>query len=189
MVDGSYFDEQDLKKALPSDRLGVSRAVMSTLNQCMNYWSSLSGAPAGENRLLWSNLHADDFDAMLSLLSSHDGSRLSLMISDLSTMKNLPIFQTFAGSRISIQDRDTNFTIDGSVDSRSITSYLPLSLQSKLLADKPQFKDLYEDLNVQVLNEATILQKFVLPEFPNMPIAQKEAVIRVSLYKWLLNEA
>jgi hypothetical protein len=103
------------------------------------------------------------------------------MLSDLSLMKALPIFETFAGSYISIQERDANFTVDTSVDVNSVTAYLPLSLQSKLLADKPQFKELYEDLNVQVLNEATILQKFVLQEFPNMPLAQKEAVIKVRL--------
>ena len=179
LVDASFFDEQDLNKSLPSDRLGVSRAIMTTLNQCINYWSSLSTPTSDESRLLWSGLDTDDSDGLLTLLSCHEGNRLSLMVSDLSLMKHLPIFETFAGNRISIQERDANFTIDASVDGNSITEYLPLSLQSKLLADKPQFRGLYEDLNVQVLNEATILQKFVLREFANMPITQKEAVIKV----------
>lgn len=179
LLDASYFEEQDLNKTLPSDRLGVSRIIMSTLNQCLNYWSAPSSSSLGDTRLCWSLLNGEDFDALLSLISSHDGNRLSLMVSDLNLMKRLPIFETFAGNRVSIEEREANFTMDASVDADSITSYLPLSLQSKLLADKPQFKDLYEDLNVQVLNEAMILQKFVLHEFPNMPLAQKEAVIKV----------
>jgi hypothetical protein len=181
LLDGSYFTQEELKKSLPSDRLGVSRGVMSTLNQCINYWPFIATATASVPRLDWSALQTSGFDSMLSSLSSHDGNRLSLMLSDLSSMKILPIFETFAGSFISIQERDANFTVDASVDVNSITAYLPLSLQSKLLADKPQFKELYEDLNVQVLNEATILQKFVLREFPNMPLTQKEAVIKVCI--------
>ena len=181
LLDGSYFTEEELKKSLPSDRLGVSRGIMSTLNQCINYWPFIATATASVPRLDWSALQTSGFDSLLSSLSSHGGNRLSLMLSDLSSMKILPIFETFAGSFISIQERDANFTVDASVDVNSITAYLPLSLQSKLLADKPQFKELYEDLNVQVLNEATILQKFVLREFPNMPLTQKEAVIKVCI--------
>ena len=179
LLDASYFEDSDLKKFLPSDRLGVSRIIMTTLNQCRNYWSTSTLTNLGSTRLTWASLNRQEFDSLISLISSHDGNRLSLMLSDLSLMKKLPIFETFAGNRVSIEERESNFTIDSSVDAGSITSYLPLSLQSKLLAEKPQFKDLYEDLNVQVLNEAKILQKFVIPEFPSMPLTQKEAVIKV----------
>lgn len=175
LLDPSFFSDEDIKKLLPLDKLGVSRTIMASLNQSINYWSS------SQNRLEWNKINSDDFDSLIESLSSQDGNRISLMLSDLTLMKSLPIFQTFAGNHISIQERDDNFTVDASVDLDSITSYLPLSLQTKLLAEKPQFKSLYEDLNVQVLNEATILQKFVLREFPNMPISQKESVIKVSL--------
>ena len=175
LLDPSFFNDEDVKKLLSPDKLGASRNIMASLNQSINYWSS------SQNRLEWNKINSDDFDSLLESLSSQDGTRLSLMLSDLTLMKSLPIFQTFAGNHISIQERDDNFTVDTSVDLNSITSYLPLSLQTKLLAEKPQFKSLYEDLNVQVLNEATILQKFVLREFPNMPISQKESVIKVSL--------
>ena len=187
LVDASFFEEEELNKTLPSDRLSVSRAIMSTLNQCINYWSATLSPTSGETRILWKHLGGEHADELLSLLSSHDGQRLSLMLSDLTLMKHLPLFETFAGNRVSIQERDTNFTVDASVDTSDVTSYLPLSLQSKLLAEKPQFKDLYEDLNVQVLNEATILQKFVLREFPNMPLTQKENVIKVSLLVFIIH--
>uniref|UniRef100_A0A7S3QAL4 Uncharacterized protein n=1 Tax=Chaetoceros debilis TaxID=122233 RepID=A0A7S3QAL4_9STRA len=174
LLDSSFFDDDKVKALLPVDRLGVSRSIMTTLNQGINYWPTLS----------WSVLSPTDFENLILLLSSHERNRLSLMISDLTLMKNLPIFETVAGTYVSIQDRDENFTLDASVDSRSVAAYLPRTLQAKVLADKSELKDLYEDLNVQVLNEATILQKFVLAEFDNMPITQKEAVVKSILEKW-----
>ena len=179
LLEASFFTNEELIKILPADRLGVTRAIMKTLNQCTDYWTS--NDLRDQSRLRWCELNPHQFDEFLLHLSSHQGTRLSLMVSDLTTMKDLPLFETFSGTHISISDRDQNFTLDNSVDIDSIRSYLPLSLQRKLLLDKPQFKDLYEDLNIRVLDEASILKQFVLKEFPSMPITQKEVVIKVRL--------
>lgn len=151
--------------------------VMSSLNQCHNYWSATRNRDG--SRLEWTGLENEEFDDLLYLLSHHQETRLSLMVSDLTILKDLPIFETFSGDHVTISDRDDNFTIDSSVDITGISAYLPQSLQRKLLLEKPRFKELYEDLNIQTLNEATVLQKFVLKEFPNMTLFQKEAVIKV----------
>ena len=185
LLDSSYFLENEVARLLSTDRLGVSRMVMSSLNQCHNYWSTTRNGEAG-SRLEWMQLESEEFDDLLYLLSHHQDTRLSLMVSDLTIMKALPIFETFSGAHITISDRDDNFTIDSSVDITSVGTYLPQSLQRKLLLDKPRFNELYEDLNIQTLNEATILQKFVLKEFSNMTIFQKEAVIKVGLRMVLL---
>jgi len=182
LLEASFFTDEDINKTLPTDRLGMSRAVMCTLNQCINYWSS--NIASSESRLHWSELNSHDFDDLLTFLSSHQGTRLSLMVSDLNMIKNLPIFETFSKTFISIADRDQNFTLDNTVDIASIGSYLPLSLQRKLLMDKPQFKELYEDLSIRILDEANVLEKFVLKEFQSMPLTQKEAVVKNILEKW-----
>ncbi len=179
LLEASYFTQDELAKCLYSDRIGVTRAIMVTLNQCTNYWDS--DVAHSDSRLQWDSLTSDQFDELLTLLSSHQGSRLSLMVSDLTAMKNLPVFETSNGMHVAISDRDHNFTLDSSVDVESLRSYIPLSLQRKLLLDKPQFKDLYEDLNIRVLNEASILQQYVLQEFPSLSISQKEIVIKVRL--------
>merc|ERR1740124_501408 len=179
LLEASFYSQEELKKLLPSDRLGVSRAIMSTLRQCIDYWNFDTVTSEGHHRLRWSELTSDDYDYVILFLSVHQESRLSLMVSDLEAMKKLPLFETFSGYRITISERGDNFTIDSSVDIDSVGSYLPQSLQQKLLLEKPQLKELYEDLHIECLNEATILQKFVLKEFYNMPLAQKEAVIQV----------
>lgn len=181
LIDATYFDSRDLQKILPADRLGMSRSIMSTLYQCIHYWSSSITTVTSEDRLKWSSLDVVKFDHLLSLLSSYDGNRLSLMISDLSLMKHLPIFETIGGRHISLHGREKNFAINKSVNFASMTDYLPLYLQCQLLTGKDDFEGLYEDLNVEFLNEATILSKFVLKEFSSMPLSQKESVIKVRL--------
>jgi len=185
LIDATYFDNRDLQKICPADRLGVSRSIMSTLYQCIHYWHSSTAAMTSEGRLKWSTLDSKDFDHLLSLLSSHGGNRLSLMISDLSLMKHLPIFETIGDRYISLNERDKNFAIKKSVNFSSMTDYLPLSLQCKLLTGKDEFEGLYEDLNVEFLNEATILSKFILKEFSSMPLSQKESVIKNILSNWV----
>lgn len=98
LIDGSFFPEEELKKCLPTDNLGVSRGIMSTLNQCINYWTSMATATSSVPRLNWSVLETSDFDSLLSSLSSHDGNRLSLMLSDLSLMKTLPYSKHLRGA-------------------------------------------------------------------------------------------
>ncbi len=180
LLEASFFANEELTKILPGDRLGVSRTIMSTLNQCINYWIGDVGQ-GDSSRLQWSKLNSSQFDEFLMHLSCHQGNRLSLMVSDLTAMKDLPLFETFNGMHISISDRDQNFTLNNSVDIESLRSYLPHSLQRKLLLDKPAFKDLYEDLNIRVLDEASILKQFVLKEFSSMSISQKEVVIKVRI--------
>lgn len=178
LLEASFFTDDDLEKILPTDRLGVSRSIVNTINQCTNYW--VSNDSTNNSRLQWSSFSDEQFDELLMFLSSHQDNRLSLMVSDLTAMKQLPVFETFNGMHISLFDRDQNFTLNSNVDINSLKSYLPLSVQRKLLRDKPQFKDLYEDLNVRILDEASILQQFVLQEFSSLSITQKETVIKVS---------
>jgi hypothetical protein len=97
-------------------------------------------------------------------------------------MKELPIFQTIGGKYIALSGRDKNFAIEKSFHFATMTTYLPVSLQCKLLLAKDEFKGLYEDLNIEFLHEATILSKFVLKEFPSMSMAQKDAVMKVRFY-------
>lgn len=179
LLDASFMNKDDTRKLLPHDRLGVSRSVMMTLHQCVNYWSVQDTGLISSQRLKWCNLSRDEYDEILKFLSYDQRNRLSLMLSDLSLLKSLPLFETFAGTHISIQDRDSNFTIDASIDISSVLTYIPLTLQSKLLRQKSEFKELYEDLNVSILNEATVIEKFILKEFQTMPLNQKEAVIKV----------
>ncbi len=195
LLEPSFFKNDDIKKVLPDDRLGVTRGILNTLNQCIDYWAPITTtSPATTTtastqnitRLQWSNLTSEEFDQLLLHLSTHQGNRLSLMVSDLTLMKSLPIFETFSGTHTSIMDRNENFTLDSTTDLNNVRAYLPISLQSKLLLDKPQFKDLYEDLNIRVLDEAAILQQFVLKEFPSMPLSQKENVIKVCSSPFIL---
>jgi len=183
LLEASFYSQEELIKLLPSDRLGISRAIISTLRQCIDYWTFDAATSEEHHRLRWSELTSDDYESLILFLSVHQESRLSLMTSDLETMKKLPLFETFSSSHITIE-RGDNFTIDSSVDINSVGSYLPQSLKQKLLLEKQELKELYEDLNIECLNEATILQKFVLKEFSNMPLAQKEAVIQNLLNKW-----
>jgi sacsin len=182
LIEASFFTNEELDKILPGDRLGVTRAITGTLNQSMNYWTSVNDQR--NERLHWTSLNTSQLDELLLFLSSHQGNRLSLMVSDLTTMKNLPLFETFNGTHIAISDRDHNFTLNSEADIDSLRSYLPLSLQRKLLLDKPQFKALYDDLNIRDLDEAAILQQFVLQEFDSMSISQKEIVIKNIIEKW-----
>ena len=179
LLDASFYHEDDLKKILPSDFLSVSRVIMSVLNQCTNYWTVCSNELSRQvTRLIWSNLNSNDCDEFILLLSKPQDNRLSLMTSDLTMLKTFPLFETLSHDHTTLIG-DNHFTVNSSVDIKSVIAYLPLSLQSKLLLDKPQFNELYQDLNVEALNEATILKKFVLPEFNNMTITQKESIIQV----------
>jgi sacsin len=182
LLDASFINKEDARKLLSQDRLGVSRSIMTTLYQCLNYWYVPNTSSSSTRRLKWSLLSAKEYDQMLIFFSYHQQTRLSLMLSDLNLLKSLPLFETFAGTHISIQDGDSNFTTDASMDLNSVSTYIPLTLQSKILRQKPELKDLYEDLNVSVLNEAAIIEKFILKEFETMPLNQKEAVIKVSSF-------
>lgn len=184
LLDASFINKEDARKLLLHDRLSVSRSIMTTMHQCMNYWSVPSGGSCTAQSLQWSTLSGKEYDQMLIFFSYHQNNRLSLMLSDLNLLKSLPLFETFAGTHISIQDRDSNFTIDASMDRSSLSSYIPLTLQSKLLCQKSEFKELYEDLNVSILDEASIIEKFILTEFQTMPLNQKEAVIKTILNQW-----
>jgi len=180
LLNTSYFEEEDILKTFPLDRLGLSRSILSTLNQSINYWDSNNS----ELNVQWADLEPDEYEQLLTHLSTHQGTRLSLMTSDLSMLKTLPLFETLSQSHISLSEREESFTLDSSVDVNTIATYLPLSLQRKLLVYKSQLKELYEDLNILCLNEATILHKFVMKEFPNMTITQKEVVVKNILEKW-----
>jgi len=182
LLDASFINKDDTRKLLVHDRLGVSRSVMMTLHQSVNYWSVQDTDLISSQRLKWCNLSRNEYDEMLKFLSYDQRNRLSLMLSDLTLLKSLPLFETFAGTHISIQDRDSNFTIDASIDLSSVSTYIPLTLQSKLLRQKSEFKELYEDLNVSILSEAAVIEKFILKEFQTMPLNQKEAVIKVRFF-------
>ena len=151
LLNTAYFAEEDILKTFPLDRLGLSRSIISTLNQSINYWDSNSSEP----HIKWTDLEPDEYEQLLTHLSTHQGTRLSLMTSDLSMLKTLPLFETLSRSHISLSEREESFTLDSSVDVSTINTYLPLSLQRKLLVYKSQLKELYEDLNIQCLNEVS----------------------------------
>jgi len=182
LIELSFFSNNNISRMMSPDRLSVSRSIMTTLNQCINYWKFYS--IGGEERLDWSNLCQDEKDQLLLLLTKEQGSRLSLMPSDLSMVRNLPVFESLSGERVSLNERDNHFTLDNDVDIQRLNHYLPESQKTKFLVDRPEINDLLVDLGVQCLNEADLLKRFVLPHFSMMPLSQKEAVCETILSKW-----
>lgn len=180
ILETSFFSASDVSKMLPQDRLTLTRNVLLALNQCANFWKGLNGEP----RLSWFSLENHDFEDLVVLLSKNQGIRLSLTGADLNQMKTLPVFQTLSGSRVSLQSGNENYILDESVDIQRLSEYLPGSLRSRFLVEKPCLSEILQDLGVKRLSEADILKNFVLPEFPVLPILQQEAVCEVVLNKW-----
>ena len=137
-----------------------------------------------EERLRWSCLDSNDFNSLITLIAFEQGSRLSLMSSDLNLLRNLPVFETMSHERVSLKDQREHFFLDSSINIDSLNFYLPDTMKTKFLLDKKEIKDLYEDLNVKPMTEAKVLQEFVLPQFHNMPLSQKESVCETIVLKW-----
>uniref|UniRef100_A0A7S2UD61 U-box domain-containing protein n=1 Tax=Attheya septentrionalis TaxID=420275 RepID=A0A7S2UD61_9STRA len=181
IIESAFFCNADILKILPVDRLVLARSILTTLTQSANYWHQIRPE---ESRLQWSHLSDEEFDSLVLLLCKNQGTRLSLMSSDLTLLRGLPIFQTISGERVSLKERYQHFRLDDTVNLGSLEDCLPESIKSKFLIDKPEFQDLLEDIGVEMVNDAALLQKFILPEFHLMPFTKKEAVCRVILSKW-----
>ena len=186
LLEPSFFAREDILKILPPDRLSLSRMVLATLNHCTNYWIEFGSTPR-EQRLSWPRLSSMKYDQLLIFLTEGRGGRLSLMPSDLNALKVLPIFETLSGSRIALVEGNDYFTIDASIDVDNL-NYLPESLRYRILTEKEELRDLLRDIGVQPLTEGKLLQKFVLPEFVGMPLAQKESVCDTILAQWSVLE-
>lgn len=181
LMDMSYFDSESMFRMLPHDHLTLSRNVLVTLNHCLDYWTELE---TGEQRLCWSALSDSAFDEFLHLLVLNQGMRLSLMASDMSLLRNIPVFPSLNGDRISLKAGANYFVLEDSVNADSLAMYLPSRLRSQFLIEIPGLKDLLMDLGVQSLTEALVLQKYVLPNFSVLPNSQKSKVSVVILQRW-----
>jgi hypothetical protein len=187
LIEMSYFDSESISRMLPHDRLTLSRNVLVTLNHCLDYWTELE---SGEQRLCWSALTDNNLDDLLKILVIHQGTRLSLMASDMSLLKNVPLFTSLNGDRVSLRDGNDYFILDDNVNTDSLAMYLPSRLRCQFLAETQGLKDLLLDLGVQRLTEALVLQKYVLPNFTVLPNSQKAKVSDVILQHWeTLNSA
>ena len=127
------------------DHLVLARSVLTTLTQSANYWHQIRPE---ESRLQWSLLSDEEFDSLVLLLYKNQGTRLSLMPSDLTLLRGLPIFQTISGERVSLKERHQHFRLADSVNLGSLEDCLPESIKSKFLIDKSEFQDLLEDIGV-----------------------------------------
>jgi len=123
-------------------------------------------------------------DTLLILIAFDQGQRLSLMPSDFNLLRKLPIYETIAHERVSLESQDEHFFLDPSVDIKSLNTYLPKSLKNKFLLEKEDIKDLLQDLGVKPMTEAKILEEFVIPQFATMPMSQKELLCETIAAKW-----
>ena len=123
-------------------------------------------------------------NSLVTLVAFDHGQRLSLMPSDLALLGKLPVFETMSHQRVSLAGREEHFLLDSSVDIDNLNMYLPESLKNKFLIEKTDIKDLLKDLSVKPMNEARIMQEFVLPHFTTLPFLQKELVCETILSQW-----
>jgi len=127
LMEMSYFDPESISRMLPHDRLTLSRNVLVTLNHCLDYWTKLE---SGEQRICWSALSDDAFNELLQFLVLNEGVRLSLMASDVSLLRNLPVFPSLNGDRVSLKAGVDYFVLEDNVNADSLAMYLPSRLRS-----------------------------------------------------------
>jgi len=88
----AYFAKDDILQIMPRDGLQLSRNILSSISQCLDYWTHivLAGQGMPMLRLDWSTLTDDEFGFLLKSLTRNDqGNRLSLMTSDFDLLRGL----------------------------------------------------------------------------------------------------
>lgn len=174
IISSAYFSDNDLSKLDPLDQLNSTRLIMASLS----FWMDKIGTSAALH-LTWMGLSTPDrFHLLQSLVYNSQMMRLSFAATDYSMLRRLPLFETNDGSFSDLRLEGPTYILDSMFDFSSYQDIFPSS-NLTLLIDKQQFRDLYDDFQINILTEPLLIKKVLSQEFSKLSVERRDAFVKV----------